>query len=75
MRERVGFKRGSAVSVVQTEIDRFLGSSAVPLYVGGSWTPARGGAAFEVRQPADGSVLAVVASGDGADRVGGSVRQ
>jgi aldehyde dehydrogenase (NAD+) len=55
------------VSAVQTEIEKFLGSSAVPLYVGGSWTPARRGAAIEVRQPADGSVLAVVASGDGAD--------
>ncbi len=55
------------MSMVQTEVEKFLGSSPVPLYVDGSWRRARGGAAIEVRQPADGGLLATVAAGDGAD--------
>jgi acyl-CoA reductase-like NAD-dependent aldehyde dehydrogenase len=55
------------VSVVQTEIDKFLGQSPVPFYVDGAWRSARGGAVIEVRQPADGSLLAAVASGEGSD--------
>jgi acyl-CoA reductase-like NAD-dependent aldehyde dehydrogenase len=55
------------VNVVETEIERFLGTSPVPLYVDGSWRSARAGAVVEVRQPADGSLLATVAAGEGAD--------
>jgi acyl-CoA reductase-like NAD-dependent aldehyde dehydrogenase len=55
------------MSVVHTETEKFLGQSPVPLYVDGTWRPARGGAVVEVRQPADGSLLATVAAGEGAD--------
>lgn len=59
------------MTVVQTdvrkEIDKFLGQSPVPLYTGGAWRLARGQGTIEVRQPADGSLLATVAAGDSSD--------
>jgi aldehyde dehydrogenase (NAD+) len=39
----------------------------VPLYVDGQWRAARAGAVIDVRQPGDGSLLATVAAGEGAD--------
>ena len=53
--------------MVQTEIEEFLRPSPVPLYVDGSWRPAKTGGLVEVRRPADGGLLATVAAGDGAD--------
>lgn len=53
--------------VVRTETEKFLGPSPLPFYVDGTWRLARGGAVIDVHQPADGSVLATVAAGEGAD--------
>jgi aldehyde dehydrogenase (NAD+) len=54
-------------STVQTEIEKFLGQGPVPLYIGGVWTAAHGGAVLEVQDPADGTLLAEVAAGLSAD--------
>jgi aldehyde dehydrogenase (NAD+) len=52
---------------VQVEIDKFLGVSPLPLYVDGRWRPAADGAVVDVKQPADGTSLATVSAGGGAD--------
>ncbi len=54
-------------SIVQTEIEKFLGGGPVPLYIGGTWRGAQAGGVVEVLQPADGSRLAEVAAGESAD--------
>ena len=33
------------------------------MYINGEWVPAEGGATFDVRNPADGTVVAKVANG------------
>jgi acyl-CoA reductase-like NAD-dependent aldehyde dehydrogenase len=54
-------------SIVQTEIEKFLGGGPVPLYIGGTWRGAQAGGVIEVLQPADGSRLGEVAAGESAD--------
>jgi aldehyde dehydrogenase (NAD+) len=56
-----------AKDTVQAEIEKFLGKGPVPLSIGGVWKPAHGGEVIEVRDPANGTVLAEVASGGSAD--------
>ena len=56
-----------ATGIVQTEIEKFLGQGPVPLYIGGAWTAAHGGAVIEVQDPANGTLLAEVAAGLSAD--------
>ena len=54
-------------TIVQTEIEKFLGAAPVPLYIGGTWRAAQAGGVIEVQQPGDGTRLAEVAAGDSAD--------
>lgn len=52
---------------VQTEIEKFLGQGTVPLYIGGAWRAAHGGEVIEVKDPANGTLLAEVTAGEDAD--------
>ena len=54
-------------TIVQTELEKFLGAAPVPLYIGGTWRAAQAGGIIEVQQPGDGTRLAEVAAGDNAD--------
>ena len=56
-----------ATTTIPTEIEKFLGQGPVPLYIGGTWRAAHGGAVIEVRDPASGNVLAEVSEGEEAD--------
>src|SRR5690349_15570274 len=48
-------------------VTQFLAHQPLKMFVGGRWTEAQGGAAFETRDPGNGTVLARVASGESAD--------
>ncbi|HTT88503.1 MAG TPA: aldehyde dehydrogenase family protein, partial [Acidimicrobiales bacterium] len=56
-----------ATTTIPTELEKFLGQGPVPLYIGGAWRAAHGGGVIEVQDPANGTLLAEVAAGEGAD--------
>lgn len=54
-------------------VTQFLSRAPLPMLIGGAWTPAASGQAFDVRDPGEGAVIAHVAAGDAAD-IHGAVR-
>src|SRR5208283_1840969 len=49
------------------EVDNFLSSSQIKMFVGGSWTASDGGETFDVLDPGNGKKIASVASGNKSD--------
>ena len=52
---------------VETEVQEFLSSQPVKMFVGGEWTDSQSGKTFATRDPGEGKELAQVAEGDAAD--------
>jgi aldehyde dehydrogenase (NAD+) len=49
------------------EVESFLSSQPLRMFVGGAWCEAASGETFDVRDPGDGTLLARVAAGDARD--------
>ncbi len=52
---------------VETEVQEFLSSQPVKMFVGGEWTDSQSGKTFATSDPGEGKELAQVAEGDAAD--------
>ena len=48
---------------VETEVQEFLSSQPVKMFVGGEWTDSQSGKTFATRDPGEGKELAQVAEG------------
>jgi aldehyde dehydrogenase (NAD+) len=57
----------SVLQDVRPEVQKFLSSESINMYVGGQWTPADDRDEFKVLDPGTGHVIAKVASGKASD--------
>ena len=58
---------------LNSEVQKFLASQPIKMFISGRWTDAASGQTFEVRDPGEGKVIARVAAGDAPD-IDGAVR-
>src|SRR5437867_8815754 len=61
------FGKGKFMTHLHPDVTKFLANQPLKMFIGGEWTAAQSGEAFETRDPGDGKVIAKVAAGDKRD--------